>query len=139
MNAMRHTELALALPERLTVTEAPQALMRFESELTRHPEAEVVVNIGSLKTFDSSALAFLLALRRRQHARGKVLRVNGWPQRLNDLAVAYGVRDLFAAGVDFRPSGAPFREPCQEACMALPPRGNVPLIPVDHGAHEGYR
>lgn len=97
MIAMRHNALTLALPERLTVAETPHALMRLESELVQHPEAEVVINVGSLKTFDSSALAILLALRRRQHARGKVMRVIGWPRRLNDLAAIYGVQGLLAA------------------------------------------
>lgn len=96
MSAMRHNALTLALPERLTVAETPPVLLRFESELAHHPEAEVVVDVGSLKTFDSAALAVLLALRRRQHARGKVLRVTGWPQRLQDLAALYGVRGLLA-------------------------------------------
>lgn len=41
--------------------------------------------------------ALLLALRRRQIAHGMVLRVDGWPRRLNNLAALYGVRDLLAA------------------------------------------
>ena len=91
------TVSTLELPERLTLSEADQTLARLGGELAQHADAVVVVNTGSLRVFDSSALAVLLELRRRLLAQGKTLRVNGWPRRLEDLAALYGVRDLLAA------------------------------------------
>ena len=91
------TVSTLALPERLTLAEADQTLVRLGGDPAQQADAMVVVNAGSLKVFDSSALAVLLELRRRLLAQGKTLRVNGWPPRLEDLAALYGVRDLLAA------------------------------------------
>lgn len=91
------TVSTLALPERLTLAEADQTLVRLGGDLAQQADAMVVVNAGSLKVFDSSALAVLLELRRRLLAQGKTLRVNGWPPRLEDLAALYGVRDLLTA------------------------------------------
>ena len=63
----------LALPERLTLAEADQTLVRLGGELAQQPGAVVVVNAGVLKVFDSSALAVLLELSRRLLAQGKTL------------------------------------------------------------------
>lgn len=91
------TVSTLALPERLTLAEADQTLVRLGGDLAQQADATVVVNAGSLQVFDSSSLAVLLELRRRLLVQGKTLRVNGWPRRLEDLAALYGVRDLLAA------------------------------------------
>jgi phospholipid transport system transporter-binding protein len=97
MNAMYDNDLTLTLPECLTVAEVLLALARFETEMDRYPQTDMVINASLLKTFDSSALALLLGLRRRQHARGKALRVKDCPQRLNDLAATYGLQAFLAA------------------------------------------
>jgi phospholipid transport system transporter-binding protein len=89
--------LTLSLPERLTLTEAELVLALLDREVALHPDAGAVLDAASLKVFDSSALALLLALRRRQLARGRALRVHGWPSRLSNLAALYGVRDLLEA------------------------------------------
>lgn len=89
--------LTLSLPERLTQIETELVLALLDREVALHPDAGIVLNAAALKVFDSSALALLLALRRRQIARGRALRVNGWPSRLNNLAKLYGVRDLLGA------------------------------------------
>lgn len=86
----------LALPDRLTLAEAAATLARLGDALSRQPGATVEVDAGSLRVFDSSALAVLLELRRRLLSQGKSLRVSGWPGRLEELASLYGVRDLLA-------------------------------------------
>jgi len=86
--------LILTLPERLTLTEVSLVLALLDRQVALHPEAGIVIDAASLTVFDSSALALLLALRRRQVSRGRVLRVNGWSQRLAQLATLYGVRGL---------------------------------------------
>lgn len=90
-------EVLLELPERLTLSEADVVLLRLGDEVSRHPGATVEVHAGSLRVFDSSALAVLLELRRRVLVQGKALRVSGWPGRLAELASLYGVRELLAA------------------------------------------
>ncbi|MDO9436158.1 lipid asymmetry maintenance protein MlaB [Hydrogenophaga sp.] len=87
----------LTLPERLTLAEADQILARLGGELPQYAGATVEIDAGALRVFDSSALAVLLELRRRVLAEGKALRVSGWPDRLQELASLYGVRELLAA------------------------------------------
>lgn len=91
------SELAMALPGRLTLEEAVPTLQRLDDQLVNQPDRVVVLDAGSLREFDSSALAVLLELRRRLEERGKTLRVQGWPRRLQDLASLYGVRELLAS------------------------------------------
>ena len=56
--------------------------------------AEVVADASTLQTFDSSALAVLLACRREAIAVGKTFSVYGLPARLRQLAGLYGVAEL---------------------------------------------
>lgn len=91
------SEHATALPKRLTLEEAVPTLERLNGQLVQRSDAMVVLDATSLQEFDSSALAVLLELRRRLEARGKTLRIDGWPSRLQDLAGLYGVRELLAA------------------------------------------
>jgi phospholipid transport system transporter-binding protein len=91
------SEHVTALPERLTLGEAVPTLERLDSQLAQQPDATVVLNAAALREFDSSALAVLLELGRRLQAKGKTLRVEGWPPRLQDLAALYGVRELLAS------------------------------------------
>lgn len=86
--------LTLTLPQRVTQTETELVLALLEREVALHPTAGIVLDAAALTVFDSSALALLLSLRRRQTSQGRVLRVSGWPQRLAQLATLYGVRDL---------------------------------------------
>ncbi len=88
--------LTLSLPERLTLGECQRVLALLDREAALHPDAYIVLDAAPLTVFDSSALALLLELRRRQGAGGKALRVSGWPSRLNQLAQLYGVRGLLA-------------------------------------------
>ncbi|WP_430407232.1 STAS domain-containing protein [Hydrogenophaga sp.] len=90
-------EHTMALPERLTLEEAVPTLQRLDGQLAHQPDGTVVLDATSLREFDSSALAVLLELRRRLQTRGKGLRVEGWPPRLQDLAGLYGVQELLAS------------------------------------------
>ena len=54
----------------------------------------VVVDASALQTFDSSALAVLLACRRESLAAGKIFSVQGLSPRLRQLATLYGVAEL---------------------------------------------
>jgi phospholipid transport system transporter-binding protein len=54
------------------------------------------VDAGSLQSFDSSALALLLDLRRSAVAENAILKVHNAPERLTQLATLYGVNELIA-------------------------------------------
>ena len=62
--------------------------------LVQAEPAEVVADASKLQTFDSSALAVLLACRREAIAVGKTFSVQGLPARLRQLAGLYGVAEL---------------------------------------------
>lgn len=83
----------LNLPAELTQEQATNCLMDLTQGVSG-PEPEVVVDAQSLKRFDSSAIAVLLALRRECARAGKTFSVKGLPERLRDLAVLYGVEKL---------------------------------------------
>ena len=57
----------------------------------------VPLDASALESFDSSALAVLLGLRRVLTAQGQSLHVLGMPPRLRELAQLYGVLDLLQA------------------------------------------
>jgi len=80
---------------------------RFEGTLTMDTAASVmasatalslpasgVVDFGGLTQGDSSALAVIMALRRRALAEKRGLRIENLPKALLSLAVAYGVDDI---------------------------------------------
>lgn len=83
----------LTLPATLTQTQASDCLERLRQDVSREAQ-QVVVDAASLNSFDSSALAVLLALRRECARAGKLFAVRGLPQRLRDLATLYGVEGL---------------------------------------------
>lgn len=83
----------LALPPELT----HEVAARLSQDLTRLVQlqpGEVVADASALLTFDSSALAILLACRREALAAGKTFSVQGLPTRLRQLATLYGVAEL---------------------------------------------
>jgi phospholipid transport system transporter-binding protein len=95
-------------PESGTFT-ASGGRWRFTGALTFDDAAEVlegarsialpdtgVVDMSGLEHADSAALAVVMALRRRAAAEGRTLAIEGMPQSLHSLAVAYGVEDLLA-------------------------------------------
>lgn len=85
---------ALRLPADLTHLQARQCLEVLTRALPLAPA--VVVDASALERFDSSALAVLLALRRRSQAAGKPFAVQGLSARLGALAAVYGVEALLA-------------------------------------------
>lgn len=86
----------LALPERLTFADACGVLGNLETVLLQSaPSAEPLRIDGSaLKSFDSSAIAVLLACRRAARAAGRDVAISGLPPTMTDLAGLYGVSEL---------------------------------------------
>ncbi|SEN05605.1 STAS domain-containing protein [Brachymonas denitrificans] len=87
--------ISLALPARLDATNAgtvTQALMARLREGGQGQQAQV--DASALQSFDSSALATLLALQRQAMERGASLHLHAAPLRLVELARLYGVHEL---------------------------------------------
>ena len=55
-----------------------------------------VVDFSGMMQGDSSALAVMLALKRRAHAEGRTLTLTGLPASLRSLAIVYGVEHYLA-------------------------------------------
>ena len=87
----------LSLPTTLTQTQAQACLQQLTVGVQSESEAQVVVDAGKLRSFDSSALAVLLALRRECARAGKRFAVQGLPDRLRDLATLYGIEGLLTS------------------------------------------
>ncbi len=87
----------LLLPSRLTHDLAAAAVLALEAALAGEDGQQVVAEAAALQEFDSSALAVLLACRRRVLAAGKAFSVRNLPDRLRQLAALYGVQDLLPA------------------------------------------
>lgn len=86
----------LALPPELTHEVAAGLTLALTRQVQSQPGA-VVADASALQTFDSSALAVLLACRRAALAAGKTFSVQGLPPRLRQLATLYGVAQLIPA------------------------------------------
>jgi phospholipid transport system transporter-binding protein len=84
----------LSLPATLTQDDASACLDRLTVGLQQEASAQVVVDAALLRSFDSSALAVLLALRRECARAGKHFVVRDLPERLRDLAGLYGIQGL---------------------------------------------
>ncbi len=84
----------LSLPAILTQTQAKDCLDQLTLDVRSAAEPQVVVSGAQLNSFDSSALAVLLAVRRECARAGKRFAVQGLPQRLRDLAALYGIEQL---------------------------------------------
>ncbi len=91
----------LVLPNRL-VHEDAQACLRMLTQGLQHgaqpKDVPVVADASALSSFDSSALAVLLACRREALAIGRSFVVRGLHPRLAGLAGLYGVSALLPAG-----------------------------------------
>ena len=86
----------LALPPELTHEVAAGFALDLKRQVQLQPGA-VVADASALQTFDSSALAVLLACRREALAAGKTFSVQSLPPRLRQLATLYGVAELIPA------------------------------------------
>ncbi len=82
----------LALPVKLDHAAAVSTLACNWLELAR--AANWQIEASKLQSFDSSALALLLDLRRGAVAAGARLQVHNAPPRLTQLATLYGVNEL---------------------------------------------
>lgn len=89
----------LTLPSTLTHEAAP-AFVQSLAPLVQAQPAEVVADAGSLRKFDSSALAVLLECRRQALAAGKTFSVHGLPASLRQLAGLYGIAELVPETAD---------------------------------------
>lgn len=88
----------LTLPSVLTHAVAAQ-FVRGLQPLVQVQGSAVLADASALQTFDSSALAVLLACRREALAAGKTFSVTALPSRLRQLAGLYGVAELIPASV----------------------------------------
>jgi phospholipid transport system transporter-binding protein len=86
----------LVLPAALTQSQAQATLAQLEAALAQISGPRVVVDGAALLTFDSAALAVLLALRRRCQSQGKTLVCERLTPRLAALAALYGIEALLA-------------------------------------------
>jgi phospholipid transport system transporter-binding protein len=75
----------------LTLEDAAAVL---DASRTMPLPASGVVDLRGLLQADSSALAVIMALRRRAAAEGRTLSITGLPAPLRSLAVVYGVENL---------------------------------------------
>lgn len=90
----------LLLPETITV-HAIQDTLRMMAQVPQQEDGDmIVVNAGTLKEFDSAALAVLLECKRFAQARGKRFMVKEAPSKLSNLAKLYGVDDLLSLTPD---------------------------------------
>ncbi len=95
----------LALPQRLTLREASNTLVRLLAAIAlREQGAAVCIRAQEMKVFDSSALAVLLECRRAAIACGHNFSVSGLPSALRGLAGLYGVEGLLT---DSKASASP--------------------------------
>jgi phospholipid transport system transporter-binding protein len=85
---------SVVLPEQLTLQGAAQTLLRLKPLLAQQSGSDVVLDAGSLRVFDTSAVAVLLELRNAALAQGKSLLVRDMPERLKALVTLYGVGEL---------------------------------------------
>ena len=87
--------LSLALPVRLDATNAETVSRELMARLRDSAGGQLAeVDATALQSFDSSALATLLALQRQAMERGASLQLHAAPLRLVELARLYGVHEL---------------------------------------------
>ena len=86
-----------ALPEAVTVHTVTGVLNSLSSRLKQDGAAEVTLDAAALRSFDSSAVALLLELRRDLSQQGRQLRLVNLPAKLQELVALYGVGELLPA------------------------------------------
>lgn len=86
----------LQLPATLTHQQAAACVQNLVKNLANEPNT-AVLDAAALTSFDSSALAVVLELRRACARLGKQLRVQGLPAQLLALATLYGVHTLLGS------------------------------------------
>lgn len=88
----------LTLPAQLTILRGRAPLDELQASIDALPAGSaVVLDATALQSFDSSALALIVGLKRHCRAQGRTLTVHGLPERLERLARLYGVAELIEA------------------------------------------
>lgn len=87
----------VALPELVTLHVASGVLQSMSKSLESQTETTATVDAQGLQTFDSSAVAVLLELKRGLVKKGRQLRVINQPPKLLELVALYGVSELLPA------------------------------------------
>ena len=87
--------LTLALPQRITHAEA-QAVADGLLAVAQTQPGPMALDASALQTFDTSAMAVILACQRAAVSRGATLTVRGLPERAQTLARVYGIADLLS-------------------------------------------
>jgi phospholipid transport system transporter-binding protein len=82
-----------ALPATLTIKDARQAVRALEPAVGEG-SGVLTIDASALTSFDTSAIAALLELRRQAKAVGRTLSVRGAPPSMVELAGLYGVAEL---------------------------------------------
>ena len=85
--------MAATLPATLTIKDAHAAVRALEPAVGEG-SGPLVIEAGALASFDTSAIATLLELRRQAQAVGRSLVVRGAPAAMVELAGLYGVAEL---------------------------------------------
>ena len=85
-----------ALPDTLTLTEAPAAVRSVEDVLGQGSieKGALIIDASALRSFDTAAIAVLLEARRLAQAAGRALSVRDAPATLVELSGLYGVDGL---------------------------------------------
>jgi phospholipid transport system transporter-binding protein len=86
----------IALPARITMSDARATLAQLRGEPLLQAADAPVIDASALADLDTAAIAVLLDCRRQAQAAGKTLQVVGAPAKLAQLATLYGVADLLA-------------------------------------------
>ena len=86
-----------ALPEAVTVHTVTAVLASLSRQLGQAQGQEATLEAGALRSFDSSAVALLLELRRDLSQQGRQLRLVNLPGKLQELVALYGVSELLPA------------------------------------------
>lgn len=90
--------MVLTLPTSLTHDNATGVLTDFLAEIAKSGSNQVRIDAGALLQFDSSALALVLACRRRIIASGGDFALVSAPARIEQLAGVYGIDRLLGHG-----------------------------------------
>lgn len=87
----------VSMPDLVTMHVASGVLQSMSKSLETQTGAMATVDAQGLQTFDSSAVAVLLELRRGLAKKGKQLQVINQPPKLLELVSLYGVSELLPA------------------------------------------
>ena len=87
---MNSNQVTLRMPDTLRHAQA----MDWLGGIHITPGQTIVLDASALRSFDSSALACLIEVRRRVEALGGRMEIRGLSDRLQRLAQVYGLADL---------------------------------------------